>query len=115
MRHRVQTADLLSPFLTAILAAVLVAIIAPFTASTAVADNRAAVNEAKNELSALPGIIVSPPIESDGRHRLSRHDHDAALEAIQIALVEVQDGASYVWRRRHGQLNGGCTADQVIP
>ncbi len=106
MRHQVRTAELISTYLTAILAAVAVATIAPFTSYTAVAGNRAAVVGTNSESSGLPGIIVSTPVETDARHRLSRHDHDAALEAIQIALVEVQDGASYVWRRRHGQLNG---------
>lgn len=37
---------------------------------------------------------------------LDQTDEDAALESVQIALTEIADGASYVWRREHGQLSG---------
>ncbi|KAB2911994.1 MAG: hypothetical protein F9K29_20985 [Hyphomicrobiaceae bacterium] len=37
---------------------------------------------------------------------LDENDEIAALEAIRVALTEVGDGSTYVWRRRHGRLNG---------
>ena len=37
---------------------------------------------------------------------LDEDDEIAALEAIRIALTEVGDGGSYVWRRTHGRLSG---------
>lgn len=33
-------------------------------------------------------------------------DEIATLEAVHLALTEVSDGSSYVWRRRHGRLSG---------
>jgi hypothetical protein len=33
-------------------------------------------------------------------------DEIAALDAVQIALTEAADGATYVWQRYHGRLNG---------
>src|SRR5262249_95069 len=33
-------------------------------------------------------------------------DEVAALEAIRIALTEVEDGSAYVWHRRKGRLSG---------
>ena len=59
------------------------------------------------------------PLEKDQRERLwpkpslaelkaSLDDSDAiaALEAVQVALTEVGDGATYVWHRRNGRLSG---------
>jgi surface antigen len=40
------------------------------------------------------------------RTQLDANDEIAALERIQYALSEVGDGATYVWRRWHGQLSG---------
>lgn len=40
------------------------------------------------------------------RPHLDRHDEIAALEAVQIALTQVGDGASYVWYRHGGRLSG---------
>jgi hypothetical protein len=37
---------------------------------------------------------------------LDHSDEAAALEAVQVALSEVGDGASYVWYRRNGRLSG---------
>jgi surface antigen len=37
---------------------------------------------------------------------LDRDDHIAALEAVQFALDEVGDGATYVWHRKSGPLRG---------
>jgi hypothetical protein len=37
---------------------------------------------------------------------LDRSDEYAALASVQLALTEVADGASYIWRRHHGRLSG---------
>ena len=37
---------------------------------------------------------------------LDENDEIAALEAIRVALTEVGDGGTYVWRRNHGRLSG---------
>lgn len=37
---------------------------------------------------------------------LDDNDHRATLEAIQYALMEVADGASFVWRRTTSRLHG---------
>ena len=106
MRHQVRSEGLFTVYLTAIVAAVAVAVIAPITSISAIASERNSPADIDDRHSGLPGTILSTPVEADARYALSRHDHDAALEAIQIALIEVQDGASYVWRRHHGRLNG---------
>jgi surface antigen len=33
-------------------------------------------------------------------------DAIAALEAVQLALTEVGDGATYIWHRKNGRLSG---------
>lgn len=38
--------------------------------------------------------------------QLDESDEIAALEAIRVALSEVGDGATYVWYRQNGRLNG---------
>lgn len=40
------------------------------------------------------------------RPRLDDSDRLAALEALQLALSEVGDGASYVWHARTGRVSG---------
>jgi hypothetical protein len=40
------------------------------------------------------------------RSKLDPLDRVAALEALQFALDEVGDGATYVWRRKQGTLGG---------
>lgn len=37
---------------------------------------------------------------------LDQNDEYAALESVQLALTEVADGSSYIWRRSHGRLSG---------
>jgi surface antigen len=44
--------------------------------------------------------------EANATALLDENDEIAALEAIRIALTEVGDGGSYVWRRTHGRLSG---------
>ncbi|MEQ1647996.1 MAG: hypothetical protein ABL898_05360 [Hyphomicrobiaceae bacterium] len=40
------------------------------------------------------------------------YDQIAALDAIRIALVEVGDGATYVWHRRDGSFSGTAVPTQ---
>jgi hypothetical protein len=37
---------------------------------------------------------------------LDQNDEYAALASVQLALTEVADGSSYVWRRHNGRLSG---------
>lgn len=46
------------------------------------------------------------PSLADLKATLDDSDAIAALEAVQLALTEVGDGATYVWHRRHGRLSG---------
>lgn len=54
-----------------------------------------------------PGVSAKPKFaDASASAFLDENDEIAALEAIRIALTEVGDGASYVWRRTHGRLSG---------
>lgn len=63
-------------------------------------------------LEATPGTAeVSAPQshESDFplmRPRLDPSDEVAALEAVEIALTQAGDGATYVWQRGQGRIGG---------
>ncbi len=46
------------------------------------------------------------PALADLKATLDETDAIAALEALQLALSEVGDGATYIWHRRHGRLSG---------
>lgn len=46
------------------------------------------------------------PSLADLKSTLDDTDAIAALEAVQLALTEVGDGATYIWHRRHGRLSG---------
>lgn len=46
------------------------------------------------------------PALADLKSALDDNDAIAALEAVQLALTEVGDGATYVWHRRNGRLSG---------
>ncbi len=46
------------------------------------------------------------PAFADLKATLDDSDAIAALEAVQLALTEVGDGATYIWHRRHGRLSG---------
>ncbi len=46
------------------------------------------------------------PALADLKYTLDEADAIAALEAVQLALSEVSDGATYIWHRRHGRLSG---------
>lgn len=46
------------------------------------------------------------PSLADFKATLDDTDAVAALEAMQLALTEVGDGATYIWHRKHGRLSG---------
>jgi surface antigen len=46
------------------------------------------------------------PFFADLKASLDDSDAIAALEAVQLALTEVGDGATYIWHRKHGRLSG---------
>lgn len=46
------------------------------------------------------------PALADLKATLDDTDAVAALEALQLALTEVSDGATYIWHRKHGRLSG---------
>jgi surface antigen len=57
------------------------------------------------------GIDPAPALKRDPevreiRPRLDFRDEAAALEAVQVALTEVGDGATYVWHRPGGRISG---------
>lgn len=56
-----------------------------------------------------PAPAAHPTYEPNARTwrlPLDASDELAALDAVQIALTEAADGATYVWQRHHGRLNG---------
>ncbi|HUS97847.1 MAG TPA: hypothetical protein VMX97_14040 [Hyphomicrobiaceae bacterium] len=59
----------------------------------------------ETSLPQLPGIRFTNPSTLEPRDTLTASDEIAAMEAIQIALSEVADGATYVWHREHGRLS----------
>jgi hypothetical protein len=48
----------------------------------------------------------SIPNYADLKATLNATDERAALEALQVALTEIADGATFVWHRHHGRLSG---------
>jgi surface antigen len=48
----------------------------------------------------------SSPKYFDLTATLDATDEAAALEAVEWALTEVADGATFVWHRQHGRLSG---------
>jgi hypothetical protein len=50
-------------------------------------------------------IDIRPP-HAGAIAGLDESDEIAALEAIRVALTEVGDGGTFVWRRRFGRLSG---------
>jgi hypothetical protein len=57
-----------------------------------------------------PGSTPDKPWKKQHYAELSAYfdesDELAVLEALQVALAEVGDGATYVWHRQNGRLNG---------
>ena len=52
-----------------------------------------------------PGVSAKPKF-AEANAFLDENDEIAALEAVRVALTEVGDGGTYVWRRQHGRLSG---------
>jgi hypothetical protein len=48
----------------------------------------------------------SNPNYANLKATLNATDERAALEALQVALTEIADGATFVWHRNHGRLSG---------
>jgi hypothetical protein len=59
--------------------------------------------EVKWEDPVFPPAVATAPLPTPP---LDEKDAIVALERIQYALSEVEDGGTYVWRRWHGQLSG---------
>jgi hypothetical protein len=55
---------------------------------------------------AKPPSFLAKPKYAGNSDLVDENDEIAALEAIRVALTEVGDGGTYVWRRQHGRLNG---------
>jgi hypothetical protein len=53
-----------------------------------------------------PSSLWAKPEYARPTAGLDENDEIAALEAIRVALTEVGDGSTYVWRRQHGRLSG---------
>ena len=53
-----------------------------------------------------PPSFWAKPKYAEAYALLDENDEIAALEAIRVALTEVGDGGTYVWRRNHGRLSG---------
>ena len=53
-----------------------------------------------------PPSVSTKPKFAEANAFLDENDEIAALEAIRVALSEVGDGDTYVWRRMHGRLSG---------
>ncbi len=59
------------------------------------------------EQPAPPSMRQRPIVRRrDVRPVLDEKDEIAALEAVQLALSEVGDGAAYVWHARNGHISG---------
>ena len=99
--RRVEASGLI---LTLIAAAVLAVIIllAPLTHANAQTLRGSQDTGAPNARSdGLRGTVLG-----FAKPRLGHVDQIATLTALQTALTEVGDGASYVWHREHGKLSG---------
>lgn len=53
----------------------------------------------------IPGIHVTPPRRNDPRTRLTSRHEIAAMDAIQSALDQTADGATFVWHHESGRLS----------
>jgi hypothetical protein len=74
-----------------------------------------ALAQAANPAESAPCVCPNPskppaasakPKFAEANAFLDENDEIAALEAIRVALSEVGDGDTYVWRRTHGRLSG---------
>ena len=88
---------------------------------TAIADQPAPVAQPATATEPSPedpmswSANVAPPADAPAngladlatlKSQLSAADHHAALEAMQYALTELGDGATFVWHRKAGLISG---------
>ena len=106
MSHSGGSGQLVSLFVTAVISAVSFVYLSAITTAPTHAAEPGAPLSAKPKPAPFQIQLKQKPIYLTPRDTLTRYDRLAALEAVQIALSEVGDGDSYVWRRRHGRLNG---------
>ena len=74
--------------------------------ATATEPQRCSAACASTNLEKRPGNRSSRPKYADLKATLNASDEVAALEALQLALTEVADGATFIWHRYHGRLSG---------
>ena len=106
MSHSGGSGQLVSLFVTAVISAVSFVYFSAVTAGTTHANERKGSLQIKRQHAPRTSQLKRKPVYLTPRDTLTRYDRLAALEAVQIALSEVGDGDSYVWRRHHGRLNG---------
>lgn len=90
--------------LTALAGLAAIICLAAGLAARATAEERP-VHQAPSILDRSATMEINPP-SAGARAGLDESDEIAALEAIRVALTEVGDGSTYVWRRQHGRLSG---------
>ena len=76
------------------------------TAVVALAPAHVSANDETAAAQDRPENQNPPETIAEVRPELEQRDEWAALEAIEIALSEVGDGASYVWHAHSGRLSG---------
>jgi 17 kDa outer membrane surface antigen len=69
------------------------------------AETRPCTCPGQNPGEDAPARQVRPKF-ADLQTNLDETDEIAALEAVRIALSEVGDGSTFVWRRENGRLSG---------
>ena len=106
MSHSSGSGQLVSLFVTAVISAVSFVYVSAVTTGPTHAAEPGAPFVAKRQYPSFTSRLTRKPVYLTPRDTLTRYDRLAALEAVQIALSEVGDGDSYVWRRHHGRLNG---------
>ncbi len=81
-----------------------------FASTLIVSDGARSQDRAGNRQSDAAGTfmpVTSGPLDLPMmRSPIEPGDDTAALEAVEIALTQASDGATYVWRRGNGRLVG---------
>lgn len=95
---------------TPVLAVQLLVFICVFYLSTgAIASQKTGVPDRQNAASGgIPPIPVEKPTRSLAklRSQLDRNDQLIAMRALHLALSQVPDGGTFVWRKRSRSLKG---------
>lgn len=75
-----------------------------------ISSDHARAEPIRQSVNGAYGSLIPPGAGSRELPSLPRHtepgDMTAALEAVEIALTQAGDGATYVWRRGNGRLTG---------